>query len=109
LPCASFARRGVTRWLALLLLACATPSPSPPALAPIWRDYLALKDERALAIAGDPRQGDRWVAGLAGGETTRQNAEAEALAACRTRRAARRFQAECVLYAVGTEIVWRGR
>jgi hypothetical protein len=31
------------------------------------------------------------------------------MAQCKIRRAARRMQAACVLYAVGDEIVWRGR
>ena len=52
---------------------------------------------------------DHWVTGASGGHATRELAEAEALAQCRTRRADRRMQAACVLYAVGDEIVWRGR
>jgi hypothetical protein len=49
------------------------------------------------------------VTGASGGHATREQAEAEALAQCRLRRAARRLQAACVLYAVQDEIVWRGR
>ena len=93
----------------MLLLACESGRPSPhPDLAPVWRDFLALPAERAMAIAGDPRR-DRWVAGLSGGHATSSQAEAEALVECRKRRGRRRMQAECVLYAVGDEIVWRGR
>jgi hypothetical protein len=93
----------------LLLLACASDRASPhPNLAPAWRDFLALPAERALAIAGDPRR-DRWVAGATGGHATRNQAEAEALLQCQRRRGLRRIQAACVLYAVGDEIVWRGR
>jgi len=92
-----------------LLLACVSSAPSPhPDLAPVWRDFLKLPNERALAIAGDPAR-DRWVTGAAGGHATRERAEDEALAQCRMRRAARRMQADCVLYAVGAEIVWRRR
>jgi hypothetical protein len=61
-----------------------------------------------MAIAGDPGR-DRWVTGASGGHATRQEAEDEALLQCRMRRAARRIQADCVIYAVGEEIVWRGR
>jgi len=61
-----------------------------------------------MAIAGDPRRG-RWVTGASGGHATREEAEAEALLQCRMRRAERRLRAACVLYAVGDEIVWRGR
>ena len=102
-------RRIASAWLAALLLACASGGASPhPDLAPVWRDFLGLPEQRALAIAGDPER-DRWVAGAAGGYETRDQAEAEALLQCRMRRAARRLQAACVLYAVGDEIVWRGR
>ena len=94
--------------LAALMLACASGGGSPhPDLAPVWREYLTLSSERALAIAGDPRR-DRWVTGSSGGQQTLEQAEAEALAQCRAQRAARRMQARCVLYAVGDEIVWRG-
>jgi hypothetical protein len=83
-----------------------TASPHPH-LSPIWRDYLEMPAERALAIAGDPRR-DRWVAGSSGGHETRERAEAEALLQCRIRRGRRRMQEPCVLYAVGDEILWRG-
>ena len=49
------------------------------------------------------------MTGATGGHATREQAEAEAIAQCKIRRAARRMQAACVLYAVGDEIVWRGR
>ncbi len=89
------------------LLGCASDSARPhPDLAPVWRQFVALPAERALAIAGDPGR-DSWVAGASGGHANRQEAEADALAQCRVKRALRRIQAECVLYAVGDEIVWR--
>ncbi len=90
------------------LLGCASrPAPPHADLAPVWREFVALPAERALAIAGDPGR-DRWVAGVSGGHATREEAEAEALVRCRAQRALRRMQAACVLYAVGDEIVWRG-
>jgi hypothetical protein len=61
-----------------------------------------------MAIAGDPRR-DRWVIGGSGGHAMREEAEAEAIRKCQIRRGKRRMQAACVLYAVGDEIVWRGR
>lgn len=95
-------------WLAVLLSACAYAGPLPhPNLEPTWRDYLALPAERALAVAGDPR-GDRWVTGYSGGNATRDQAEAEALLECQRLRGFRRLQAQCLLYAVGDEIVWEG-
>src|SRR5262245_26495378 len=76
-----------------------------PELAELWRSYKALPAERALAVAGDPHR--VWVAGVAGGEPTPDEAEFAALAQCRQRRAARRLQVPCRLYAVGDEIVWK--
>ncbi|MBW2290088.1 MAG: hypothetical protein JRG80_05805 [Deltaproteobacteria bacterium] len=105
----AFRRRIVIAATAVLLMACATQEASPqPDLGPVWRDYLALPAERALAIAGDPRR-DRWVTGASGGHATPDRATAEALLQCRIRRGMRRIQADCVPYAVGDEIVWRGR
>ena len=92
----------------LLALACASGSRLPhPDLTRVWRDYLDLPTERALAIAGDPRR-DRWVTGASGGQMSREEAEDAALAECRRRRAERRMQEACQLYAVGDEIVWAG-
>ena len=95
--------------MAVLFLACASDGAQPPPdLATVWRDFLELPSERALAIAGDPRR-DRWVTAASAGHATRERAEAEALSECQIRRQMRRMQAACVLYAVGDEIVWRGR
>src|SRR5262245_32965332 len=71
-PTARLALHAVARWMALgsaaaMLLACASDARSPhPDLARVWRWYLTLPAERALAIAGDPRR-DRWVIGASGG------------------------------------------
>ncbi|HKA14268.1 MAG TPA: hypothetical protein VKH41_04560 [Myxococcota bacterium] len=73
----------------------------------MWRDYRALPNERALAVAGDLRRGV-WVAGSAGGEPTRDSAEQAALQECRERRLRQRAQAQCQIYAIGDEIVWPG-
>ena len=61
-----------------------------------------------MAIAGDPKKGP-WVTTSSGGHATREDASNEALRRCRVRRGANRMQAACVIYAVGREIVWRGR
>jgi hypothetical protein len=88
--------------------ACASKAPQPdPHLAEVWRNYRALPNERALAIAGDLRR-DVWVAGSSGGHATRAGAEEAALRECRGRRQRDRAQAQCQLYAVGDEIVWPG-
>jgi hypothetical protein len=102
-------RRFAAVGVVVVVVACASNGASPhPDLAPVWRDYLTLPAERALAIAGDPRR-DRWIAGASGGHATRAQAEAEALVRCRKLRGLRRIQAACVLYASGDEIVWRSR
>src|SRR5262245_33692714 len=85
--------------------AAGTAGAPPTELAELWRNYQALPAERALAVAGDPHR--VWVAGVAGGEPTPDEAEFAALAQCRQRRAARRLQVPCRLYAVGDEIVWK--
>jgi len=74
-------------------------------LESLWRDYQALPRERALAIAGDPD--GLWVAGAAGGEANRRDAERRALEQCGIRRLERRLLVPCRLYATGDRIVWR--
>jgi hypothetical protein len=95
--------------LVLLALACATQETQPqPELAAAWKAFLSLPPQRAMAIAGEFRRGP-WVTASSGGHATQADAENEALTRCRVRREARRMRAECVIYAVGSEIVWRGR
>ena len=92
--------------LALMGLACASdPRTEPHAgLAELWAQYQEMSDKRALAIAGDP---DRvWVGAASGGHASLREAEESVLATCWQRRATRRFQEKCRLYAVGDEIVW---
>jgi len=91
---------------ALILCSCTTPIRSEPhaGLQRLWHDYRAMPDERALVLAGNP---DRvWVAGVSGGHESQREAEERALEICVTRRAARRLQAPCRLYASGDTIVW---
>ena len=102
-------QRGVATVVIVTLLAvgCAF---SPPRDRPhrgieaLWRDFVALPRERALALAGDPD--GLWVAGAAGGEPSKAAAEESALKVCADKRAARRMQAPCRLYATGEKIVW---
>lgn len=93
----------------LALLACASDSPRPqPELTAAWAAFLELPPQRAMAIAGEFRRGP-WVTASSGGHATLADAENEALTCCRVAREARRMRAACVIYAVGSEIVWRGR
>lgn len=91
----------------LLISACSTTVGGSPdrGLSSVWRDYRGLPEQRALAIAGELRQG-RWVAGASGGHASVAEAEAQALGECRKRRGLQRMQAACHLYAVGDEVVW---
>jgi len=92
----------------LLLGACAQGGRAPHGdLAPVWRSYRALPEQRALAIAGVLRQ-NLWVAGASGGHATSDAAESEALRECQKRRKQQRMQAPCRIYAVGDEVVWPG-
>lgn len=79
-----------------------------PDLAPVWRDYQKLPAERAMVLAGDPRR-DRWVVGAVGGYSTQEEAKAAAIEQCLKRRAKRRIQDACTLYALGDDVVWRRR
>jgi hypothetical protein len=72
----------------------------------MWTQYSGLNDSRAIAVAGDPAR--TWVAGMAGGQPTMEDARREALTACDGQRARRRMQLQCKLYAEGDRIVWRG-
>jgi hypothetical protein len=93
----------------LLLCGCATKPNSPHRnLTQVWQEYLDIPDQRALAIAGDPRR-SRWVSAASGGHSTSSAAQEDALRECRVRRKIRRLQPACVLYAVGKQIVWQSR
>ena len=93
----------------MVAIGCAGSGRKPdPQLATVWRDYRALPEHRALAIAGDIQLG-RWLAGSSGGHATAADAERAALQACARRRHELRAQAQCSLYAIGDEIVWQGR
>ena len=101
----------ITRLVALTLLlvpACASGPTPQPELVRAWHEFRELPEQRAIAIAGDPRRGP-WLTAASGGHATRDEAVAEALLRCQVRRESRRMQAACVLYGVGNEIVWRGR
>ena len=90
--------------VAISLLSCApgVTGRHPLERTDLWHRYRELADARALAIAGDPEA--VWVGGVAAGLASVVEAEREALAECRRRRARRRMQVPCVLYAVGSEI-----
>jgi len=87
--------------------ACVSDAARPhPDLTVAWREYQTLPDTRAMAIAGHPGR-DRWVTGASGGHASLERAEQEAITQCSIRRARRRIQDACLLYAVGDEIVWQ--
>ena len=98
---------------ALLATVCACGSvlgtriPPHRGLDRIWRQYSELPPKRALAIAGDPNE--LWVGAAAGGAQAQVDASDRALEECRSRRAERRMQAPCLLYAVGDDILWLSR
>ena len=79
----------------------------PATLELLWRDYQALPDQRALAVAGD-LDTERWVAGLASGHRDRASAREAALAECLAQRRRQRMQSPCKIFSVGSKILWRG-
>lgn len=93
---------------ALLASACTGASRPPhPGMNAFWREYSAMPPYRALAVAGDPDS--HWVGAASSSAATQIEAEQGALAECRRKRAQRRMQAPCRLYAVGGEVVWDRR
>ena len=94
--------------LASIPLGCGTPGAANPLeRTEFWHQYREFPDARAIAIAGNPAA--VWVGGAAAGLATTGEAEREALAECERRRARRRLQAPCVVYAVGSEVKWGRR
>ena len=95
--------------LLAMTFACSSKSKPTPrgALAPVWRDYQRLPNQRAMAMAGELRR-ERWVVGIASGHASRAAAEAAAMRECHMRRARARMQSPCRIYAAGDEIVWEG-
>jgi len=91
--------------------ACATHDPSPakphPKLESFWRGYEKLADHKAVAVAGSFDDA-RWTVGAGSGLPDRASAAQFALEECAERRIRARVQAQCVLYAEGAKIVWRG-
>jgi hypothetical protein len=71
-----------------------------------WQSYRDLEPEKALAVAGDVD--GAYASGFAFGKASRHEAEQGALEDCARRRADRRLDAPCRLYAVGDEIVADG-
>jgi hypothetical protein len=103
------ARRSGALALVLAIAASTACVASPPrqphrGIEGLWRQFVALPRERALALAGDPD--GVWVAGAAGGAATRKEAEQLALEQCHKKRLARRLQVPCLLYATGEKLVW---
>ena len=94
----------------LLLVGCGggLSQPGHRELAGLWSDYRELPPHRALAIAGDPSR-SRWVAGVASGQASAEEAERAALGECRRQRLRQRMQEACSIYAVGDEVIWEGK
>jgi hypothetical protein len=86
-------------------IACATHRAEHRELESVWRDYRALPDQRALAIAGVIER-NSLVAGASGGHASSDAARAGALRECQLRRQRMRMQHPCRVYAVGDEVVW---
>lgn len=92
-------------------LACAgTPSYQKhpqPNLEATWDEYVDLPDHKAIVVAGSLR-GSRWVAAVVAKQPDAARALEAAMTECGKRRTTSRVQAQCVPYAEGEKIVWRG-
>ena len=66
-----------------------------------WKNFQRLRPRKALAVAGD--LDGVYVSGFAYAYPIQALANAEALENCDERRADRRIEQECRLYAVGNE------
>lgn len=86
------------------LVGCSSGPKPAPELRAIWREYEALPDHRALAVAGQLRR-SHWVAAASGGHKQQGDAIGAALRECGERRKQRRMRAPCQVYAVGDKIV----
>jgi len=66
-----------------------------------WKNYQRLRPLKALAVAGDLN--GVYVSGFAYAYPIQALANAEALESCEARRADRRVEQECRLYAIGDD------
>jgi len=95
--------------IALMLAGCSAKSPMGVALRSStqfeneWGAYLKMAPSKALAVAGDVTSSH--VVGYAHDAASDELAAREAMAACEQRRADRRIEGACRLYAVNGEIV----
>lgn len=90
-------------------IGCAHPAAVriPGELEDVWGEYLELEPHKAMMIAGSPDR-KHWVAGVVGGFETAAEAMAAARSECADRRSKHRIQAQCVPFAEGEKLVWRG-
>jgi hypothetical protein len=89
---------------AISLVACAGGRAPHRGIGDLWQEFSRLAPKRALAVAGDPDS--VWVGAAAGGFEVQTDASEAALEECRRKRRERRMQSPCLLYAVGSDIVW---
>ena len=68
-----------------------------------WAHFLEFEPDKALAIAGDV--GSRFVLGYSFGYLTEGSAIEAAMEACELRRAERRIDDDCILYAVDNRLI----
>lgn len=91
--------------LAVSAFACTSRWPRPSRLEREFQRYLSLPNQKVFVIAGDPD--GEWVGSY--GYAARSQLEAQDLAMeqCNVRKKTLSSPSECVVYAIGREIVWK--
>lgn len=90
----------------LLVAACASPGEKRSRFEREFQRYLSLPNQKVMAIAGDPD--GRWVYGYGYAHRSSGQAEVAAIEQCNLRRRSVGPEAECVVYAIGSRVVWEG-
>lgn len=87
-------------------LACAPAGP--PGESRFQREfqrYLSLPNQKVFVIAGDPE--GAWVHGYAYKARSQIEAQDLAMEQCNVRKKELAVPAECVVYAIGRDVIWR--
>ncbi len=94
--------------LAVVAVALACAPAGPPGESRFQREfqrYLSLPNQKVFVIAGDPE--GAWVHGYAYKERSQIEAQDSAMEQCNVRRKELSVPSECVVYAIGRDVVWR--
>jgi hypothetical protein len=89
-----------------LLAGCSSPTPHPSRFEREFQQYLSLPPHKVFVIAGDPE--DRFVYGYGYKARSDDEAKDTGMEQCNIRKQSLSTRSECVVYAIGNEVVWQG-